>query len=218
MFDIVIRNNGSVPATGVRLLDNYDFPSIRPTQATNGWQPVSPGNDLLWTLATLAPGQIIRYQVETQCEMPGARVCNRATLTCNEGVRSDAEACVEITGRQSTLTIDIQDRTDPAPVGNEVAYDIIVRNLSNVSERNVAVSVELPAQMTPGSAHSGPTQYVVNNRTIQFQPLAELRPGEAQSFRVMGIARERGTATARATAASQAQQTPISATTSTNVF
>jgi uncharacterized repeat protein (TIGR01451 family) len=218
LFNIEIENRGQIAATNLRLVDNYDFPSLRPTQATSGWQPVANGNDLQWTLASLAPGQIIRYQVETLCEAPGARVCNRATLTSAEGARADAEACLEITGRQATLTIDIQDRTDPAPVGNEVAYDITVRNLANVSERNVAVTVELPTQMTPGNGHGGPTQFTVENRTVRFAPIAELRPGESQVFRVMGIARERGSATARATAASQTQQTPVAATTSTSVF
>jgi hypothetical protein len=61
-----------------------------------------------------------------------------------------------------------------------------------VSERNVAVTVELPTQMTPGNGHGGPTQFSVENRTIRFAPIAELRPGETQTFRVMGIARERG--------------------------
>ena len=93
-----------------------------------------------------------------------------------------------------------------------------MRNLANVSDRNVAVTVALPTQMTPGNGHTGPTQFSVDNRTIRFNPLAELRPGESQTYRVVGIARERGSAVATASAVSQAQQSPILATTSTNVF
>ena len=215
LFNIEIENRGQVAATNVRLADNYDI-SLTPTQATNGWQAA--GNDLFWTLPSLAPGQVLGYQIECRCQAPAARACNRATLTCREGVRADTEACLAITGQQNTLTIDVRDLTDPAPVGNEVIYEVTVRNLANVSDRNVAVTVALPTQMTPGSGHTGPTQFSVDNRTIRFNPLAELRPGEAQTYRVVGIARERGSAVATASAVSQAQQSPILATTSTNVF
>ena len=215
LFTIEIQNTGTVAATGVRLLDNYDI-AMRPTQATNGWQPA--GNDLVWTVPSIGPGQLYRFQVECQCLAPGQRVCNRAQVTCQEGVRGDAESCLEIVGRQGTLTIDIRDLTDPVQVGNEVVYEVTVRNLANVSDRNVAVAVALPNQMTPGNGHAGPTQFIVDNRTIRFSPIAELRPGEAQTFRVVGIARERGSANAQATAASQLQQQPTTATTSTNLF
>ena len=103
-------------------------------------------------------------------------------------------------------------------MGNEVVYEVTVRIVANVSDRNVAVAVALPNQMTPGNGHAGPTQFIVDNRTIRFSPIAELRPGEAQTFRVVGIARERGSANAQATAASQLQQQPTTATTSTNLF
>ncbi|MCE9605819.1 MAG: DUF11 domain-containing protein [Planctomycetia bacterium] len=215
MFTIEIANVGQTTATNVRLDDTYDL-GIAPMQATDGWK--SNGNNLFWTLPTLAPGQAFRYQVESVAQAAGQRICNRATLICQEGARADSEACLEITARQTTLALNIEDERDPRPVGEEQIYDVRVRNLGNVPDRQVAVSVLLPEQMTPSAGHQGPTPFSVEGRIIRFQPIAELRPGEEQIFKVHGIARQPGTATAQATVVSQLQPTPITATTSTTQF
>ena len=213
LFTIEVENRGPGAVTNLRVLDQYDL-AMRPTRASDGWQAA--GNDLYWTLPVLQPGQKYVRQVECLCQTPAARACNRAIVTTQEGVRQDAEACLEIAGRTNTLAIDLVDTRDPVAVGNEGTYEVRVTNNSPAPDRQIVVTVTLPNEMTPAGGQ-GPTPFALTGRTYQFNPIVEMRPGETLVFQVRGIARQVGTAVARATAVSQSAPTAVAATAQTNI-
>jgi uncharacterized repeat protein (TIGR01451 family) len=94
LFTIEVENQGG-PATNLRVTDKYDI-ALRPSRATDGWKAI--GNDLYWTVPSLAPGAKLRFMVECDLLQPAARACNRGYVTCQEGVNAEAEACLQITG------------------------------------------------------------------------------------------------------------------------
>lgn len=214
-FSIVVENRGAVPATNVRVLDNYDL-ALKPTKASPGWKLA--GNDIYWDLPQLAPNQALEYKVECLCQSPAVRACNRATVTSQEGVRADAEACLEISGRRDVISVTVSDNRDPVSVGDEIAYTVRVTNNAPVSDGEVIVAVTLPNEATPAAGSQGPTAFALNNRTLRFAPVAEIRPGETVTYTIRSIARQAGAAAVRVEVTSNAAQTPIVATETTNVF
>lgn len=219
VFTITIANVGPVPATNLRLDDIYDF-GIVATEASGSWRQDRPGDArLYWLIPSLMPGQPQTFQVKCNAVTPGPRICNTAMLNCAEGVRAeDAQFCLEIVSQQQTLAIDIVDRYEPLGIGNVQEYNVTVRNLSNQSDRQVAVSVLLPQQMVSAPGHEGGRVAIENaDRLIRFEPIAELRAKEVRVFKVMGQARQAGTVTATATVTSQAHPTELRASTTTTL-
>jgi len=214
-FSIIVENRGAVPATNVRVLDNYDL-ALKPTRASDGWELA--GNDIFWNVPQLLPNQVYERKVECLCQSPAARACNRATVTSQEGVRSDAEACLEISGRRDVLAVVVVDRRDPVIVGDEMSYDVRITNNAPVADREVVVVITLPNEATPAAGSEGPTQFALNQRTLRFAPVAEIRSGETLTFQIRAVARQPGAAVLRAEVTSSAATTPVVATESTNIF
>jgi uncharacterized repeat protein (TIGR01451 family) len=215
VFSIIVENRGPVPVTNVKVLDNYDL-ALKPTRASDGWQLA--GNDIYWNLPQLLPNQVYERKVECLCQSPAARACNRATVTTQENVRADAEACVEISGRRDVLSVTVADQRDPVVINDEITYTVRVTNNAPVSDREVTVAVTLPNEVIPIAGHNGPTQAGVNNRTVRFAPVAEIRAGETLTFVVRAKAQQAATATVRVDVTSNAAQSPVVATETTNIF
>jgi uncharacterized repeat protein (TIGR01451 family) len=214
-FTITVENRGTVAATNLKVVDNYDL-ALKPTRASDGWQLA--GNDIFWTLPQLLPGQIYERKVECQCQSPATQACNRITATCQEGTRQDAQTCLEITGQRQALSVNILERRDPVSIGTEVQYDVRVTNGGAVADREVMVVVTLPNEMTPAAGSTGPTAFVLDGRTLKFAPLAEIRPGESVTYQIRAVPRQAGSALLRADVTSSGSPTPISASETTNVI
>lgn len=80
------------------------------------------------------------------------------------------------------LTLTIADTNDPVTLGQVATYLIIVKNDRPVSDRNVSVSVRLPAGYDASRVRvTGPTDALPlepDGRTIRWRPVTEMRPGE----------------------------------------
>jgi uncharacterized repeat protein (TIGR01451 family) len=217
LFTIVVENRGPVAATNVRVLDTFDL-ALKPTRGSPGWQLA--GNNIYWDVPQLLPNQVYERKVECQCQSPAARACNGVTVTSQEGVRADGEACLEITGRRDVLEVTVTDRRNPVNVGDEIWYDVLVKNNAPVADRNVTVVVTLPNEVTPVAGSTGPTQFVpsANIRVLRFAPVAEIRPGETLTYQIRSIAGQAGNAVLRVEVTSDAVQTPVVAGDTTNIF
>jgi uncharacterized repeat protein (TIGR01451 family) len=211
-FAIEVTNTGRVPATNVQVADSYDL-ALKPVQATPG--VLISGYDLIWKVPSLAPGETKKYTVQCQCLSAAAKACNRAVVTCQEGVRGDAEACLEIVAAGAPaaaapppaspppaaapppaappppvpgapLSVTVTDNRDPTMVGADNTFEIRVQNNTAASDRNVQVTVLVPPELTPSPVGtSGPAQYAVEGQTVRFGPVQELRPGEPIVYRVL---------------------------------
>ncbi len=219
-FTIDITNTSTVNATQLKLTDNYDT-VLRPVQATDGHAFV--GNDLVWVVDQLPPNRTIRFQVVCRCDRAAPRACNRVTVSCAEGARADDEFCLAIQSVVVPLSISLTDSTDPLNVGAVGLYEIRVTNNGTDSDRNVAVGVTFPAELTPlDQGNSGPspnTRFSVQGQTVRFEPIAEIRGKETLIYRVNARAMGAGTnVTIRAEVTSQNTPTPASADTKTTTF
>jgi uncharacterized repeat protein (TIGR01451 family) len=224
-FLIEIANTGQVPATQLKLADNYD-PGLEPTLATDGH--ARDGNDLVWTLDRLPPGSTVRYQIRCQCVSPAARACNRATVTTAEGVQATDDACLEIAAAQAPpptatgtprLTIDVADLVEPVGVGRNTTYQVKVTNVGQAADSQVVLTVTMPAELTPvGVGPVGITKATILVKTVRFEPVATIAPGETLTYQIQARADQPGQARIVAQATSAAQPQGIVGNELTTVF
>jgi len=113
-FAIDITNTGDLPLVNLKVVDQYDA-SLRPDKATEGHK--FENDSLLWTIPSLAPGRTVRLAVNCRCLAPAARACNRVTVLSGDGLRDEAEACLEIRPPAETAP----KVSDPAPAKPDAA-------------------------------------------------------------------------------------------------
>jgi uncharacterized repeat protein (TIGR01451 family) len=239
-FSILVTNTGTAPLQNVRVADNYET-SLEPDAATRGWEPL--GGALVWSYPTLEPGQMIELQVNCKCVQEAARSCNRVTVTADGNVSLAAEACLEIVSDQppgqapaaaappqaapvppplppGNLNLTIADDVDPARVGNEIIYTIVLTNQSADSDRQVLVTAQLPpgVKLEGIKGIAGNARATITQRTLRFPPIAELRAGETITYDVRVQAIQPGNVQFTADVTSLRQQAPVTADTSTEIL
>ncbi len=215
-FEIEITNTSNVPATMLKVADNYDL-TLDPTSATDGHAFV--GDDLVWMVDTLPPGKTMRFQVVCRCVARSDNSCNRVTVTCQEGARADAQTCLSIQGSNTPLQVSISDQTDPVQLGNDTTYQINVSNPGATADSNVQLAVTLGPQMSPlATGIAGPSNYRIDGNVVTFAPVASLAAGTTLTYRVPARAVQAGTAQISANVTSANSPSPISSQETTTIF
>jgi uncharacterized repeat protein (TIGR01451 family) len=225
-FTIVIVNLGQVPATQVRVADNYDT-VLEPTNATKNYNWV--GNDLVWVVDSLPAGQRATFAVRCRCTAPAAKACNRVTVTTAEGTSDSADACVEITPAAAaaapaaagapSLSMTVADLVEPVGVGQNTTYEVKVTNAGQGPDHNVVLRATFPDQMTPlAVGTSGPSKVTILGKTVSFDAIPEIQPGEQLTYQIQARADQAGQVRFRAQVTSDAQRAGISGEELTTVF
>jgi uncharacterized repeat protein (TIGR01451 family) len=121
----------------------------------------------------------------------------------------------------NALTMTVANLRNPVAAGKELTYEIRVVNNSNAVDRQVAVTAMIPDGMIPvplGTTGPGQTKFVPDGRTIRFNPVMELQPGETLTYRVRVRSKSAGQFRFRAELTSQNITQPIQQEASTEVF
>ncbi len=216
LFSIEVTNVGGVPLTNVKVVDNYDT-SLDPQQASDRYEII--GQDIVWTEASLAPGESVGFEINCRCTQAIERSCNRVTVTADGGVRADDEFCVKIELPPAGLTMTISDLNDPVASGKQLTYEIRVQNQGQSPEANLVVEVRLPNQFSPVAiGTSGPTRPTIEGQLIRFAPVAQLAAGEVLTYRVRVQANSTGMVRMVASLSSESLAAPLTAEESTSIF
>ncbi len=119
------------------------------------------------------------------------------------------------------LKLHIADLRDPVAAGKEVTYDIRVTNQGTAADDQVVVAVDVPAGLliVPlGTVGPGLSKPSIEGRTVRFDPVGPLGPGEALDFRVRVLAQQPGQYRLQATVTSRNSPQPASVEETTEVF
>lgn len=241
-FTTIVTNTGDTVLRDVRLVDDYEL-GLEPTRAEPGH---SFENDQLnWRITELRPGESQQFRV--LCRATRApRACSRATVTAlGDLVRVD-ETCVDIQPaaappiaeppitppvtpppgngggigvEERALSVQITDLDDEVPVGGRVTYVVRVTNNLDRSDQNVVVVVNVPAGMTPQALGiNAPARHTIVGQQLQFNPVAEIRPGETLPYRFSVEANQPGRVQVQVQVTSDTERQPIVATEETSIF
>lgn len=206
-FKIEVVNQGQGAATNLKVIDHYDA-SLKPTAASPGskWT----GADLVWQIDALQAGEKLEFGVNCECVEQATKACNRATVTCQEQVRADGEACLAISPPPGGVSVVVAEDADPVRVDEQVKYEITVANHNQAADGQVAVVVTVPQQMSPlRIGTQGPSAMTIDGQTVKFAPVADLRPGDVLHYTVKARAAAPGEAKLRVEVSTRNSKSPL---------
>ena len=141
------------------------------------------GNQLVWNIGNMDAGQSIKSKVVFKADKEGA-LANCATVS------ADARVCGSTFVGKPVITID---KTGPesAVIGQDVTYNIVVKNTGTAAAKNVVVTDPVPTGMSHASGKS----------ELSFD-VGDLAPGQSKPLAVTFKANQRGKVCNTATASS----------------
>lgn len=224
-FFLEVTNTGPMALNEVRVIAIPDA-VLEPTQASEGNQRVD--DAIMWTIPVLAPGAHEEFQLNCLCQQPSPRACLTVPVSTAQGAEARDQQCLEVRAAAvltpGNLEVTVADLRDPVAAGREFTYEIRVRNAGQNADRNVALVVTVPAEMTPVRLQtSGPpgTDYTIEGqtaRTIRFSPVLQLFPGQTLTYRVRVQAKQAGEVRLRAQVTSQNVPKAMTVEETTQIF
>jgi uncharacterized repeat protein (TIGR01451 family) len=220
LFTIKVTNNGTTDLHDVTVLNQFD-PGFTALQlAPSAHERV--GEDIRWTpLATLAAGASKTFKVKYRCVSAGNSITSYVTVTCREQLRADDQASMSVRAAASKLSAAMFDSRDPLAVGKDGTYDLRITNNGTSADTNVVVTITLPPELTAvpaGIVGPGGIRAQRDGQQVRFEPLAEIRPGEPVSFRVVARGVTPGAARVTAEIASSGLAQTVAAEAETRVI
>lgn len=223
-FEIDVTNVGTTPLTNIIIVADYDQ-SLVAGKASAG-HTVDDQLRLTWTYPTLRPGKFTRLKVQCRCQEPPqatGRACGRVSVTCDQKVTDEAEACVRVEVPRTELSVTVNDLRDPVEVGKEMVYEIRVKNLGPAPDRQVTVSFTVPEGMTLVPLGTiGPEKFrrfiEIQAPNYRFEPVAEIRPNETLTWIVRVQTDKPGDVVFKARVDSAGSEQPIEAEQRTKIL
>lgn len=134
-----------------------------------------------WRLGTIEPGESRDLAYTASARMGGLMVVE-ARATGRGAEEAVATARTEVTG-VSALLLQVADESDLILVGEPVTYDIEITNQGSAPDTKIVVNadVEDGVEIT---GTQGPVTGVISGRTVTFEPIETLAPGEKVVLKV----------------------------------
>ncbi|MBP5626879.1 DUF11 domain-containing protein [bacterium] len=210
-YNIVVTNPGDAGLTDVVVVDT--LPPHTTYVSSSGGQVQ--GNQVIWRLNTLGPGQSQTFNVTVTCHTPGTHV-NTVTAECREGLRRQAEAPTVWRGMPA-VRVEVVDDPDPVEIGGETVYTISVMNQGTAQDSNVEVTAVFPNSLKP-LAVSGAIGSQIQGQKVIFAPVPTIQPKQEIIYRIKAQALSVDDARLRVYVKTNLLETPVCEEESTHLY
>ena len=190
-YNISITNSGDTVATDV--VSAVALPTgVKYLSGIDSVKLVEDG--MRWTVGALEPGQTRDYRINCQLDTSG-------DLQLEVGARGAGElaaasACLTTVETVADLVLTVADPKGPLPTGQEVPYEIKVRNRGTKAAKGVNLVMQFSDGIEPRAA-TGLTNKLVPGQVF-FNPIEKIDPGEELTLEVTAEALKSGTHVFRA--------------------
>ncbi len=192
-YAISILNPGNAPARNVKF-ELALPPGAKYLSGIDGARLNASGDKLTWTLDSLDPQKERHFALK--CSMGTTGLCRlRLTAAGDDDLTAQAETVVQVDA-VADLTMDVKDPAGPIPIGEEVVYEVRVRNRGTKEARNVEVFAYFSRGIEPISADGGESR--LGPGQVVFQPIAALAPNAEKVFKIHARAATAGNLVFRA--------------------
>ena len=180
-----------------------------------------------FSIERLEPGQSAQFdyvltarnQDKIDTRVIARSVCN---FDSDQGVSYDAAS--EDTAIASTrivrlpgLQVYTLDDADPVEVGSPITYTIRVKNEGDAPDQDIQITATLPEQMKLDNA-DGPTESQQEGKTITFQPIDQLNPGEEAEYTLTATVQSAGAVQLKVELVSQSFTSPVETAEPTRLY
>jgi uncharacterized repeat protein (TIGR01451 family) len=173
------------------------------------------GKEITWSLGSLNPGEKRELSLTLKCEKIGDWT-NSVTVTTKEGATDTASATTSVSF-VGGMTMTCTDNNDPVEVGEQTTYVITVENQGMIPLHAVKIVNTIPDSTSFVSA-TGPAKYTVADRTVTFEPVDTVGPGETLTYEVTVKAEAAGAAVNIATLSYEEFALPVTAQEGTTIY
>ena len=166
-YKLKVSNGGSVQSTNVRA--KYIIPTgFTFVSADRGGKYVESDNAVEWFVGTLQPNDSSDFEILMKADEIG-EVTHKAGVISEHGQVTTCELISNVTG---TAALDIKIVSDhrECRIGEEIQWDVQIRNTGEREASDVGVSCELPAGFELIAAE-GPTKYIAENGVLVFRSI-----------------------------------------------
>ena len=185
-FKIVVRNPGNATAENVALAAM--LPVGAKYISSTGGQFQSDQNKVAWNMLNLAAGTEQELEVRCTLSSPGE---NRLQVVGSAaGDLSDSVAATTSVEALADLKLDVADPQGPIPVGDEITYEVHLRNRGTKSAENVDVAGYFSQGIEPIAAQG--STYRLSPGQVVFHPIASIAPGTEVVLRIKARAETAG--------------------------
>jgi uncharacterized repeat protein (TIGR01451 family) len=209
-YRITAHNDGNIALTNVRLVDTV--PSGTRIKSASGAE-VS-GRTATWTIPNFEAGAEKSFDITITSCVAGC-LTNQVCAMCNQECGDCAYATTRWEGVPG-IWMEVKSG-GPVCVGNHTDYCIVLMNQGFADDTNVHVKVTFPGELEPQKAN-GFSKGKIDGRTVTFDKLPVLRPGQTVNYCISAKAVDSGLAHVRVEVTSDTQKEAYVKTETTNVF
>ena len=190
-------------------------PGMKFVRANNaGWHDERT-HRVLWNLEELPPGDEGIVEVVVMPIQPGEQRITAAARS-TDGPSDQAMHVCQVEGL-AALAFHVADSEDTIEVEGITEYVVRVTNEGTKAASGVRLAANLLGDLEPVEAE-GPSRHRVENRAIDFEPLAKLAPGEEVVYRIRARGRRAGHQRVQVQLMSDDHPTPITKEEVTSVY
>lgn len=179
-YVIRLENPGPAPINNVQVIENVPA-GFQFVEATAGGDYDSEARQVAWFVGRLEPNAATTVEVKLIPAELGEHTVT-TEVTADAGVTATAHATTRVEG-VSSVVLEVVDRDDPIEVAGETMYEIRVTNQGTRPAAGVQVAASVPKEMEALEL-DGPSEGVIEDDKIVFEPIAELAPGKTETYRI----------------------------------
>ncbi len=169
-FKMVVANSGNVHSANVRA--KYRIPEgFEYVSADRGGKYNKADHSIEWFVGTLQPDDTSEFKLTLRATEPG-ELLHQAGVISEHGQVTMCDYSTIVEG-MAALDLKIVPSEKNLNNGDEVTWEVRIRNSGSRSATNVGMSCELPAGMELVEAH-GPSEHIAENGVMVFRSLPSI--------------------------------------------
>jgi uncharacterized repeat protein (TIGR01451 family) len=212
-YQVRVTNPGNTVARGVQV------GAMLPAQsnfvsASGGGQKEDGANNIRWKVPDLAASGEYTFELKCELEAGGANRIQVAALAETD-LRDTAFIATEVEAL-ADVELNVHDPKGPLPVGEDVTYEVVIRNRGSKSADNVQVFAYFSEGIEPmqvlGQRHE------ITTGRVTLEPIIKLGPGEQVVARIVARASKPGSHVFRAEVQCPTLESKLSEQTTTRFY
>ncbi len=182
-YTVRVSNPGNAVARDVRLIAPLP-PGVKYVSSTRNGQLDAQQNKVVWAIDSLPPGG--EQLCELVCELTSAGLIKQQVIaTGDDDLRTQQVVTTQVEA-MADLALEVKDPSGPVPVGQEMVYEVRIRNRGTKAAENVDLVAFFSEGLEPVAVQGGGHHVSVGQ--VAFDRIASLGAGRELSFKIRAVA------------------------------
>ncbi len=185
-FNITVNNPGNAAAEGIQVAAL--LPAGAKYVSSTGGQFIEEQNKVVWTMPSLRSGGEQDFEIKCILNSPGSNRLQVVALAASD--LSDTTAINTNVEALADLKLEVSDPTGPVAVGEDMLYEVRIRNRGTKAAENVAVAGFFSGGIEPMTVQGA--QHEISPGQVIFKPIASIAPGAEVALKIKARAEQAG--------------------------